>query len=255
LHQQSFHLIKRELNLVVDIGNTLTKLAIFRNSEIIYIDSVELLKPELIGQLYIQFPEITQSFISSVSDIPENIRIALTKKGKKANTLDSKTKLPFSIKYKTPDTLGKDRIAAVAGAYSIYPFKNVLVIDAGTAITYELLNSKAEYLGGNISPGLDMRYRALNHFTAKLPLLTRQQEFSLIGESTSEAIINGVQNGLIFEIEGYIRELKNTYPELITIITGGNSQFFEYKLKKSIRVLPNLTLIGLNAILEYNVRE
>jgi type III pantothenate kinase len=116
------------------------------------------------------------------------------------------------------------------------------------------IQNKDEYLGGNISPGLEMRFKALNQFTARLPLLKPEEEFSLIGQSTNEAIINGVQNGLIFEIQGYIQKLEEAYPDLLIIVTGGNAGFFEYLLKKTIFVVSNLTLIGLNTILEYNVQ-
>ena len=148
--------------------------------------------------------------------------------------------------------MGKDRLAAVAGAIGLYPNTNLLVIDAGTAITYELINSKHEFLGGNISPGMTIRYKALNEFTSKLPLLSASDETPLIGQSTKEAIQAGVQNGVLFEIQGLINELSSQYPSIKTIITGGDAEFFARKLKNPIFVHPNLVLIGLNRILEYN---
>jgi type III pantothenate kinase len=241
------------VNLVIDIGNTLSKLAIFDHDEMVHFETSEFVASQLINDLFSKFQKIAHAIISTVAQIPEDLTQTLKNKNVSTRILDSKSLLPFKLKYKTPETLGKDRIAAVAGAYKLYPQKNVLVIDAGTAIKFDLINSKEEYLGGNISPGLDMRFKALNHFTARLPLLNQHENFSLIGASTTEAIINGVQNGLIFEIEGYVRELETIYPDLIILLTGGNAQFFEYKLKKTIFVVSNLTLIGLNTILEYNV--
>jgi len=241
------------MNLVTDIGNTLTKLAVFNKSEMIYFNKTDIITEEIFKELITQFKTINKAFISTVSDIPDALITKLNDNKIKTYIFDTATQLPFINKYKTPETLGKDRIAAVAGAYYLYPGNNVLIVDAGTAITFDLINSKGEYLGGNISPGLDMRFKALNQYTSKLPLLKSETDFSLIGESTNQAIINGVQNGLIFEIEGYIKSLKTTYTDLIILITGGNAQFFEYRLKKSIFVVSNLTLIGLNTILEHNV--
>jgi type III pantothenate kinase len=242
------------MNLVIDIGNTLTKIAIFNGDKMVALKTLEPDQLFNIDSVLVNQPDIDRCIVSSVSINEEEIISQL--KNRKIHTIEinEKTPLPFANKYKTPGTLGKDRIAAVAGAYKLNSGKNVLVVDAGTAIKFDVKNNKDEYLGGNISPGLEMRFKALNHFTARLPLLKPEKEFSLIGQSTNEAIVNGVQNGLIFEVEGYIKKLKDEYPELIIIVTGGDAQFFEYMLKKTIFVVANLTLIGLNTILEYNVQ-
>jgi type III pantothenate kinase len=240
------------LNLVIDIGNTLTKLSVFKNTDMVYIETMGTASSIPISKVLTDFREIDKCIISSVAHIPPDLLTNLSKLNINTIILDVNTRLPFNVFYKTPDTLGKDRIAVVAGAYLLHPDQDLLVIDAGTAITYEVLTKDKEYLGGNISPGLDMRFRALNQFTAKLPLLAQHNEFSLIGKSTNEAIINGVQNGLIFEIEGTIRALKTVYTNLIVLLTGGNAGFVELNLKYDIVVVPNLTLIGLNAILETN---
>jgi type III pantothenate kinase len=131
----------------------------------------------------------------------------------------------------------------------------VLVIDAGTAITYEMITAENEYLGGNISPGMETRFKALNQFTGKLPLVTPSDDFQLLGTNTESAIRAGVQLGLLFEVEQYITYFNNIYQNLEIIITGGNAKFFDKKLKNSIFVHFNLTLIGLNRILEYNVKK
>ena len=166
--------------------------------------------------------------------------------------LNEYTNIPIKNLYDSKSTLGKDRLAAVIGANNFYPKSNVLVIDMGTAITFDFINKKDQYLGGSISPGLEMRFSALNHFTGKLPLLKKNEKFSLIGSNTESAIISGVQNGIIFEIDSYINNIKKEYEDLKTILTGGDAIFFDKKLKNTIFVDLNLNFIGLNTILEYN---
>ncbi|MBT6766833.1 MAG: type III pantothenate kinase, partial [Prolixibacteraceae bacterium] len=154
--------------------------------------------------------------------------------------------------YDSKETLGKDRIAAAVGAFDLYPDSNVLIIDAGTAITYDIINEKNQYLGGNISPGLEMRFKALHHFTGKLPLVKQNKFDKLYGNTTENAILAGVQNGLVFEVDKAIDTFKEFYNNLKVIITGGNAEFFDKKLKNSFFVHFNLIAMGLNRILEYN---
>ena len=163
--------------------------------------------------------------------------------------------LPIRIGYETPHTLGRDRIAAVVGAQSLRPGSNILVIDAGTAITYELLEASGLYVGGNISPGMTTRFRALHHFTQKLPLVSEPEEVLLVGVSTESAIQAGVVNGIVLEMDGYIDLLRLKYPGLLVFLTGGHSFYFERRLKNRIFADINLVLIGLNRILEYNVEN
>jgi len=166
--------------------------------------------------------------------------------------LNKKTKLPIINLYESPDTLGKDRLAAIIGANNIFKNQDVLVIDAGTAITFDFINKNNEYIGGNISPGLEMRYKSLNLFTSKLPLIKKDEKFNLIGKNTKEAIISGVQNGLVFEIDSYINIFKEKFNNIKIILTGGDSFFFEHKLKNCIFAEVFLIAIGLNKILIYN---
>jgi len=140
----------------------------------------------------------------------------------------------------------------VVGAHNLFPDSNILVIDAGTAITYDLLTAEGTYLGGNISPGIEMRFKALNQFTGKLPKIEKADQNILFGKTTEQAIRAGVQNGVVYEIEGTINSFKDFYKNLKVIITGGDAEFFEKKLKNSFFVSPNLTNLGLNRILEYN---
>lgn len=169
--------------------------------------------------------------------------------------LDHQTELPIENLYETPETLGKDRLAAAVGANELFPDRNLLVIDAGTAITYDIVSEKNQFIGGNISPGLEMRFKALNQLTGKLPLVDKSDDYQTLGRNTTEAIRAGVQNGVIFEIEQTIDLFNRNYQNLQIIMTGGDSNFFDKKLNCSIFVHFNLTLIGLNRILEYNAKK
>lgn len=169
--------------------------------------------------------------------------------------LDEKTLLPVNIQYQTPQTLGKDRLAAVVGANYLQPGKNILIIDAGTAITYEFIEASGTYLGGNISPGMTTRFKALNHFTGKLPFVQEDEKIPFIGYSTQTAIQAGVVNGITYEMDGYIDDLRQKHPDLLVFLTGGHSFYFERRLKNTIFANINLVLTGLNRILEYNVEN
>lgn len=170
--------------------------------------------------------------------------------------LNEKTKLPLKNRYKTPGTLGKDRLATAVGANYLFPSRNVLAIDAGTCIKYDFVNSKNEYLGGAISPGLDMRFKALHHFTAHLPQLKKMKtaNVNLIGRTTRDSILSGVQNGAIAEISGMIKCYQDKYENVHVILTGGDSVFIRTLVSEKNRIFaaPDLTLLGLNVILNYN---
>jgi type III pantothenate kinase len=166
--------------------------------------------------------------------------------------LSFQTPVPFTNRYKSPVTLGKDRIAAVAGAVSQFPGRNVLVIDAGTCITYDFINDRGEYFGGAISPGIRMRFKAMNTFTGKLPLIEPEEFDGFIGTTTGESMQSGVYNGISAEINGFITQYMDNFDDLVVIITGGDHQFLHNKLKISIFAAPDLVLLGLNEIFDYN---
>ncbi len=243
------------MNLIIDQGNTVSKLAVFNKGEI----ALRLTEPELnvsiLKVILKEYPEISDCIISSVADYSKDIPGFLKDNLNNLIILNSETYLPIVNNYSTKETLGYDRIADAVGAFSIYPGNNVLIIDAGTAITIDLLTSKGEFYGGNISPGLDLRFRALNEFTKKLPLIEKVEVYPLLGKSTAEAILAGVINGAVFEMDGYIDILKSQYSDLKIILTGGDIKFFDKKLKNSIFAHSNLNLTGLNRILEYNVEK
>ena len=168
--------------------------------------------------------------------------------------LDASTPLPIQNLYGTPKTLGKDRLAAVVGANELFPNQNCLVIDAGTCTTYDLIDAKGNYLGGNITPGLKMRYKAMQHFTAKLPLVDKPETFANgIGNNTVAAMELGGGLGNVLEMEGWIRYFNQQFEGINTTLTGGDAEYFAKRLKTKIFAHSNLVLIGLNKILNYNV--
>lgn len=244
------------MNLIVDLGNTLAKIAIFNNDGGLTISkNYDCLSSKEVMEMKQQFPEIKFAILSSVIELDDDLVSSLKQISNKLIILDYKTEIPIENLYHTKETLGNDRVAAVVGANNIFPNTNVLVVDSGTAITYDFINSSRQYAGGNISPGIEMRFKALNTFAKKLPLLSKEEEYEFIGNSTDSALISGVQQGVVFEVEGYINQLKETYDDLKVILTGGDCFFFEKKLKNTIFVEPNLVLLGLNIILKYNVES
>lgn len=239
------------MNLIIDIGNTRTKLATFSNNKITDIYIAESSAIEDINN-YIEGQTYNNCIISSVKkNNIDSFRI----KGINTVVFNHKTPVPVKNCYKTPETLGLDRLAAVIGATELYPGKDIMVIDSGTAITYDFIDRNRNYLGGNISPGIQIRYKALNSFTDNLPLLSKQDSDIGVGKTTESAIVNGVQNGIVFEIEGYINHFNGKNEDLTTIITGGDALFFDKIIKNNIFVNQNLVLIGLNRILNHNVEN
>ena len=241
------------MNLTIDIGNTRNKFAVFDKNEIVDIITDSELSISIVQNILTKYSNIENVILSTVKNIDSSIKSYLSSNLNYFMELDENSKIPVENLYKTKSTLGKDRLAAVIGANNIYPGTSVLVIDMGTAITFDFLNKNNQYLGGTISPGLEMRFKALNHFTGKLPLLNKNESYNIIADNTSDAIISGVQNGIIFEIDGYINSLKNKYDDLKIILTGGDAIFFDKKLKNTIFVNLNLNYIGLNKILEHNI--
>lgn len=239
------------MNLCIDQGNTRMKAALFQGDDLISVSTIEETDISALELLFAQ-NKIENCIVSSVKVVDQKLLSFLKANCKKLIELSHTTRLPIINKYKTPETLGKDRLAAVIGANALQPSKPVLVIDAGTAITFDFINSQAEYLGGTISPGLEMRFKALHSFTQKLPLISKDGEISLLGTTTETAIRSGVINGMINEINGYIEALRQEYPALVIFFTGGDTFFFENKLKSVIFANQNLVLIGLNRIINHN---
>jgi len=237
-------------NIAIDYGNSRVQIGVFKDSELTFSkELVTSIDDKILDIISDNNPDnIIVSSVVGYGDFHWQSKIDIP-----IIFLDDKTALPFKNLYKTPKTIGKDRICAVAGAQILFPNENVLIIDAGTAITYDFLTKDSEYIGGNISPGLEMRFKALNFFTKNLPLVENDDYNSFIGQSTNEAISSGVINGMLFEISGYIEDKINKWECFKTIITGGDASFFVKKLNFPIFANQNLVLIGLNRILEYNV--
>jgi type III pantothenate kinase len=239
-------------NLCIDIGNSLIKLATFSKSEMLNFEVISKNNFEDILKL-INDRNIDHVIVSSVAEEPENIYENIREKVHVFINLNHETKIPVENLYETAETLGKDRIAAVIGAAFLYPSTDILVIDSGSAITYDFINGNGQYLGGNIAPGIQMRYKALHTFTRRLPLLEPSTVIPPFGRNTTDAILSGVQMGIVREADGTIDYFKENYPELITVLTGGDVIFFDNKLKNAIFVVPNLVAVGLNRILTFNI--
>lgn len=243
-----------EVNLIIEQGNTSTKVAIYAegNLKVSFVyKNFDKSKLEPLFDVY----SLDKGIFSTVVDVDEDLIAYLKECLSCFIYFDNDVRLPITIKYKTPHTLGKDRIAAVVGAYYLQPNRNILIIDAGTCITYELLEASGSYLGGNISPGMTTRFKALNDYTKKLPLVNEREEVPCWGTCTEDAIRAGVVNGIVFEMDGYIDKAKELYSDVLVFLTGGHSFYFESRLKNSIFADINLVLTGLNRILEYNVEN
>ena len=247
------------MKLTIDYGNTLVKVALFQKDSLLTLKSFQSLSVDQLKEFLEDFENnsgnatiINSAIVSSVIDYPRDIKSWLTKKYNLIE-LNSLTPIPINIRYKTPQTLGNDRIAlAVAGA-QFYPENDVLVIDAGTCITFDFVGKNSEYFGGSISPGIQMRFKALNTFTDKLPLVNPVDNPELVGDSTSNSIISGVMCGIYSEVDGIIDRYKMKFPNVKTILTGGDIIYFDKMLKNNIFANSNFVLKGLNMILDYNV--
>lgn len=238
------------MNLVVDIGNTTVKAAVFAGNEMVDYKREDGQGISIVKDLAEKY-DIDKCIISSTVNIEESKKQELNNLGCEVEYLNSQTPLPIRNLYRTPETLGTDRLAGVVGAYDAMPGKDILVIDMGTAITYDIINAKGEYLGGNISPGITMRLKALHNQTAKLPLVEADGDKPEIGYDTDTAIRCGVTNGVKYEIEGFISAQIVKYPYLLIFLTGGDGFDFDECIKKRIFVDRFLVLKGLNRILNH----
>ena len=240
------------MNLVVDIGNSSLKVAIFdkklMTSKFIYTNQ----SLNIFSDLF-KNNVIDNCLISNVSTIDKNI-LDFLKINSNLFSINESINLPFINLYKTKNTLGHDRIALVSAAAIDFPDQNILIIDAGTCITYDFKNSENEYLGGGISPGIQMRFKSLNSQTSKLPLSTINLDYKLIGDDTNSSINSGVVHGVISEINGIINQYQERFKNIKIILTGGDSNFLLKKIKNTIFADQNFLLKGLNYLLEDNIK-
>ncbi len=242
------------LNLIIDQGNTTTKFFVFdKNYNIVYSTRCtnndkanckavleSLLDRDIDSAIYSSVGEINEQILSSINNL--NFYILF----------DHTTPIPIENLYQSKHTLGTDRLAGAIGANYLYPGKNLIIIDIGTAITYDFVTAQNQFIGGNISPGPHIRLKALSTFTSRLPLVDLKQPEGLIARNTQEAILNGVVYGIVAEINGIISMAKGLYSPLTPILTGGYADFFGKMFKNYIFVKANLVAIGLNRVLEFN---
>ena len=239
------------MNLIIDIGNTTAKVALFDGNEMVEVVTDSNQSLDCLKALCSKYP-VEQGIVATVIDLSERILADLAALPFPLLWLNHQTPLPVANLYETPDTLGYDRMAAVVGANERFPHNDILVIDAGTCITYEFIDSKGQYHGGNISPGMQMRFKALHQFTGRLPLVQREGRELPMGKDTETAIRAGVKKGIEYEIAGYITAMKHKYPELLVFLTGGDDFSFDSSVKSVIFADRFLVLKGLNRILNYN---
>ena len=256
------------MQLTIDIGNSSIKAGLFpavgvattsgRNSDTkLSLRPVDTLRCNMSDMEafhdFITGKNILCCLLSTTSTIPKWIPELLKESGiSDCQVLQGTTPLPVRNLYETPETLGTDRISSAIGAYYLSGCKrSVLCIDSGTALTYDIVNCAGEYLGGNISPGLAMRFRSLHDYTSRLPLLSPQHRPTEIGTSTESAIVNGVMKGMSHEIEGFIKEYSLAFPNLDVYLTGGDALDFDLHMNRRLKKEKNLVLIGLNIILNH----
>lgn len=242
------------MKIIIDEGNTNVKIAVYQLDnllELIIITISEL--EDNVLALYQKYP-IRAMIVSSVGKHAYNVvkKMDLPK----VVFVERDLPVPFQNLYQTPHTLGFDRIALVVAAVSQFPNSNVLVIDAGTCVTYDFVDEKRNYHGGAISPGLQMRLKAMHHYTAKLPLITISKEVSsFIGRNTNDSLQIGAVLGLANEIDGFINMYTQNYDNLKVVLTGGDAINLCKQLKSTIFVRPNFLLDGLNSLLTYQLEN
>ncbi len=239
------------MNLIVDIGNSLAKVAVMDKGRI----EASFSAPQL-GDL--PLPDIVESYgivrsiVSSTRADGAAAQALLSDIVGHCMLFDSSVEVPLRIGYLTPQTLGRDRVAAAVGAASSFEGRNIMIVDFGTAITIDFVSDDGLFEGGFISPGVTTRFRALNEFTASLPLCGPTPISDEIAQSTTDAISGGVMNGIRYEIEGYIEHYSRKKCNLFVIFSGGDSNFFDKQIKNAIFADRDLVFKGLDRILDYN---
>jgi type III pantothenate kinase len=243
------------LNLAIDIGNSRTKIGLFENENLIDVFSVTAWKTNEFFDFFNRLlPARPLNAIVANVNKPDPLISAFLKTQCHYYEVGVNTRYPIKIKYKTPDSLGADRIAASTAAHFMASGNNTLSITCGTCIIYDYTDKDGLYHGGAISPGIDMRLTALNNFSARLPLIKSRENPMLTGDDTATSILSGVINGMAFEIDGFIEAYKQENPGLAVFLSGGNMNYFVKQLKNSIFATPNIVLEGLNKILLFNVQ-
>jgi type III pantothenate kinase len=237
------------VKLAIDFGNTRIKVGYFMGADL---QQTHIFEQE---QALLNYLNNTAFDFALLSHTAELSKVLADRFSGSKNTflLDYRLKLPFHNRYNTPQTLGKDRIALAAAAAVCYPRQHVLVIDAGTCITYDFVDADANYHGGAISPGMHLRFKSMHNFTAALPLISGDWQFEWPAKDTQQSMKSGVMLGIASEMQYFIDNLTGDYPQLTVLLCGGDAKYFETKIKAHIFAVPELVLMGLNTILDYNV--
>lgn len=247
--------MQQDLVLAIDVGNSRTKLGLFQGRDLI--DSGTLPKGWSAKDLEVWLGNRHPIGVctSSVAALP-NLQAPQLKNAPQIMAISHEIQLPFVIGYETPESLGRDRIAAVAGAFASFPEHACLVVDAGTCVTYEVLTADGVYQGGNIAPGLSMRLQAMHAFTARLPEVSSGEPAHWWGTNTTAAMQNGALMGLVLEVEGYYQRcLAQWNQHFHIVLTGGDTSVLARHIKLPIFARPNLVLEGLNEILLYQTAQ
>ena len=236
------------MTLLADFGNTRVKVAVTDGGGLrqVYCGPVilEQLKKAVDGI------DVDGGMWCSVHPLDADVRDWMSGLGMSA--LTASTPIPIGNEYSTPSTLGMDRLAAAVGAWSVRPGCDLLIIDAGTAVTYDFVSASGSFKGGNIAPGIGLRLKALHEHTGAIPLISAQGDVPMFGTDTETAVRSGVLKGIRHEVQGYISELESIYPSLLVFLTGGDADFFDIKAKSRTFAVPDLVLLGLLRIVEYN---
>ena len=239
------------MNLVVDIGNTLIKVAVVERDEVVYMQQAESIEGIDFITLYERFPSLRRAIVASTAFPTADVAVLLRDKDFDVLEMTSLTPVPIGNTYQSPETLGVDRLAAAVAAVEVMGCRDCLVVDFGTAITIDLVEDGI-YRGGNISPGVRTRFRALHDYTGRLPECSPTDEVLEYGSTTSQAIEQGVMQGITYEIEGYISHFSAQNVKISLIFTGGDAKYFVKRIKNAIFANCELVICGLNRILEYN---
>ena len=236
------------MNLIIDIGNNSAKFFLFNGEQLILHTRKNNSSFDVIDE-WNSLYDIEKVIISSVIDDTPELSSGISNLKCPVVRFNNSMKLPLEINYKTPHTLGSDRVAAAVGAWSEAPGRNILVIDAGSAITIDFIGKDGKYNGGNIAPGIKMRLRALHEYTSRLPMVEKDGDTPTIGYNTETAIRSGVINGICHEIDGYINEFKQKYCDVLVFLTGGDEKPLKNRIKNCIFADKYLVAKGLNRIL------
>lgn len=239
------------MHLLIDQGNTTTKyFVVDAQNQIVYSTTTANFEKDMLQQLVHKYA-VKHSLVSSVRE--DYSLLKDTAGAANIFYFDDAAKLPITNLYTTPTTLGKDRLAGVCGAMQLFPKTNCLVIDVGTCITYDFIDAEKKYYGGSISPGLEMRLKAMHVFTGKLPQASLKWTEDFIGNSTETSLQTGALQGTVNEIDGFITQYKKRFGVVKAIMCGGNTDFLANRCESEIFAAPNLVINGLNEILKYNL--